>query len=88
MAAEKIVLCDHMHRISFAAFRRATLIALVPWCRDFQNSKLFDNYSVFKPTRKIAAHVANIALSLKETLLFQQIANITCILIFTTKVKK
>ena len=77
---------------SFAAFRRATLIAnqeaLVPWGRDFQ----IQNYLIiilFSSRHAKAQHMLQTLLfTLIESLLFQQIANLTCILIFTTKVKK
>ena len=92
MATEKIVLCDHLHRISFASFRRAALIvnheAQVPWWRDFQiQNQLI--IILFSSRHAKAQHMLQTLLcALKETLLFQQIGNITCILIFTTKVKK
>jgi len=92
VATEKIVLCDHLYRITFAAFRRATLIAnqeaLVPWGRDFR----IQNYLIiilFSSRHAKAQHMLETLLfTVKETLLFQQIANLTCFLIFTTKVKK
>lgn len=76
--------------IAFASFRRATLIAnrdaLVPWGRDFQ----IQNYLIiilFASRHAKAQHVLQTLLfTLKVTLLFQQIANLTCILTFTTKV--
>ena len=89
----KIVLCDHLHRTAFAAFLRATLIAnqeaLVPWGRDFQ----IQNYLIiilFSSRHAKAQHMLQTLLfTLIETLPFQQRANLTCILIFTTtKVEK
>ena len=65
---------------SFAAFRRATLIAnqeaLVPWRRDFQ----IQNYliTLFSSRHAKAQHMLQTLLfTLIETLLFQQRANIT-----------
>ena len=80
MATEKIVLFDHLHRTAFPAFRRATLIpnqeALVPWGRDFQ----IQNYLIIIlfPSRNAKAQhmLQTLLFTLKETLLFQQIANL------------
>ena len=66
--------------IIFAAFRRATLIAnqeaLVPWGRNFQ----IQNYLIiilFLSRHAKAQHMLQTLLFLIETLLSQQIANIT-----------